>query len=335
MGKDLANRLDKSVEKRENKEGTLTLRQQIERMETEFAMAMPRGMEAKQLIRDALTALKKVPNLDKCEWTSVLGSLMTAAQLGLRPNVLGQCWVLPRWSGKNRQYEATYQTGYQGLLELAYRSGHVKSVTAKTVYVTDEFHLKHFEDRDEMEHVPNFEGLRGDIRLFYARALLKDGGYALTNPMSLAEMERFRDTFASTKNKEGKVFGPWIDHFEEMSHKTTLIQLIKLLPKSTELEVAVAADDSMRLHVPGQDVVPLADSPGEMSNVIDSEAEEIGSKTDAIALREEILAATNTAQVDVAFTRGERQGLLDFVLQDSDGEDRELRQIAIRRRDEL
>ena len=42
-----------------------TLRSQIVRMEDQFAMAAPRGIEAKQLVRDALTALQQNPELAK------------------------------------------------------------------------------------------------------------------------------------------------------------------------------------------------------------------------------------------------------------------------------
>src|SRR5438105_2203656 len=77
-----------------------TLAQQIRGMEEQFKLAMPRGMEAAQLIRDALTAVRTTNNLAKCEATSVLGALMTCAQLGLRPGVLGHAWVLPFWDGR-------------------------------------------------------------------------------------------------------------------------------------------------------------------------------------------------------------------------------------------
>ena len=58
---------------------------------------MPKGVEAAQLVRDALTAVRTNPKLAECEPNSVLGSLMTCAQLGLRPGVLGHAWLLPFW----------------------------------------------------------------------------------------------------------------------------------------------------------------------------------------------------------------------------------------------
>ena len=41
----------------------LTLQTQIREMESQFALAMPKGLEAAQLVRDALTCLRQTPNL--------------------------------------------------------------------------------------------------------------------------------------------------------------------------------------------------------------------------------------------------------------------------------
>ena len=50
-----------------------------------IAAALPRHISPERFARIALTALRTTKNLDKCDSSSVLGSLMTCAQLGLRP----------------------------------------------------------------------------------------------------------------------------------------------------------------------------------------------------------------------------------------------------------
>ena len=60
-----------------------SLEDQIKRMAPEFNLALPKGKEATQLVRDAITCLRKIKNLDACDAPSLLGSLMTCAQLGL------------------------------------------------------------------------------------------------------------------------------------------------------------------------------------------------------------------------------------------------------------
>lgn len=234
------------------------LRTQIQRMEQHFQLAMPRGAEAKQLIRDALTCLRSNPRLAECEHNSVLGSLMTCAQLGLRPGVgvLGQAYLLPFWDknadrpdGRGKgAFKAQLVIGYQGYVELAHRSGRIASIHARTVYENDYFELEYGAAEDKWVHRPYLDGPRGKPRLFYAVGRTVDGGYSVTDPVNVADMEAYRDRHATAK-KNGQVFGPWIDHFEAMAHKTMVRRLMKLLPKSTEQQQAIAHDGGVRVDV--------------------------------------------------------------------------------------
>jgi recombination protein RecT len=113
-----------------------TIGKLIERMEGEFATAMPKGLEAQQLVRDALTVLQQTPGLANVDGRTVLGGLMTCAQLGLRPGVLGQAWLIPM-KGK-----AQLIIGYQGYAELAYRSGVIRSLRVDRIYRDDRVALR-------------------------------------------------------------------------------------------------------------------------------------------------------------------------------------------------
>lgn len=220
----------------------------IRDMQPQYQLAMPRGAEAAQLVRDALTAVRHIPKLAECEPTSVLGALMTCAQLGLRVGVLGQAWVLPFWDGKTRGHKAQLIIGYQGYQELAYRSGKVQTIAARTVYTNDHFELA-YRPAVDMLHRPAYDGPRGDPRLYYAAAEMAGGGFALTDPMTVADMEAYRDRHASTRSRDGKIFGPWIEHPEAMAHKTMVRRLAKMLPKSTELAIAIQADGGVRVDL--------------------------------------------------------------------------------------
>lgn len=244
------------------------LAEDIRKMESQFRMAMPRGAEASQLIRDALTCLRNTPKLSQCERSTVLGGLMTCAQLGLRPGVgaLGHAWLLPFWDSRERIHRAQLVIGYQGYVELGYRSGRLLSIAARTVHVNDVYEIEYRADGDHMVHRPALDGPRGEPRLYYARAQIRDGGYAITDPMSVAEMEAHRDRHAKARDRHGKVVGPWVDHFDAMAHKTMILRLAKLLPKSTELATAIAADEGVRV-----DLSPDVD-PAEVTDVIKGEA---------------------------------------------------------------
>jgi len=53
----------------------------------------------------------------------------------------------------------------------------------------------------------------------------------------MGDIEKARKT-----SKSGN-FGPWKDHFEEMSKKTAIRRLFKYLPVGTELNRAIAIDE--------------------------------------------------------------------------------------------
>lgn len=246
MGRDLATRAATALERQQDP-SKATIKDQINQMQSQFALAMPRGMEAAQLVRDALTAINTTPNLAKCEATSVLGALMTCAQLGIRPGVLGQAWVLPYWSDKDRGYKAQLVLGYQGLVELAHRSGQVASLIAREVHANDHFDVD-YGLADALVHKPLLHGDRGPVIAYYAIVKYKSGGHAFI-VASREDVEKHRDRHASAKTKEGRVLGPWADHFDAMALKTVVRQLSKWMPKATELATAVSVDNGVRVDL--------------------------------------------------------------------------------------
>lgn len=226
-----------------------TLADQIRKMQPEYQAAMPKGMEAAQLVRDAITCLRTIRKLDQCEPMSILGALMTTAQLGLRPAVLGHAWPLPFWDNRSKCYKAQLVIGYQGYVELGYRSGKLAGITSRIVYTEDDYDIVYYADRDELVHRPAKDGLRENIRCFYSTARLVNGGYSVTDPMSLAAMQAYREAHAASKDRDGKVFGPWIDHFPAMGQKTMIRMNFKLLPKSPEMAIAMEADEGVRINL--------------------------------------------------------------------------------------
>jgi recombination protein RecT len=87
----------------------------------EFEAALPKGVTVAQLKQDALNSLRATPKLAQAHGPTVLGALMTCAQLGLRPGVsgLGHAWLLPfkNWKEGNR-LDAQLIIGYRGYVDL-------------------------------------------------------------------------------------------------------------------------------------------------------------------------------------------------------------------------
>ncbi|MHD0300169.1 recombination protein RecT [Rhodococcus qingshengii] len=224
-----------------------SLTDKIRGMEKQFQLAMPKGAEAQQLIRDALTCLRQTPKLQECESNSVLGALMTCSQLGLRPGVLGHAWVLPFWDNKSRGYKAQLVIGYQGLVELSYRSNQIASLSARTIFANDVYEVE-YGLAEKLVHKPLMTGDRGEPVAYYAVVRFANGGSTYV-VISHVEMLKYKQKYATAKSKEGTVFGPWKDEFEGMAHKTCLRQLSKWMPKSTELALAVENDGAVRVDL--------------------------------------------------------------------------------------
>lgn len=252
----------------------VTLREQIQGMGQQFQLAMPKGLEATQLVRDALTCLSATPKLAECDSNSVLGGLMTCAQLGLRPAVLGHAWLLPMWDRKTGGQKATLVIGYQGYLELAYRSNKVAKVSARIIRDGDKYSVK-YGDSESLQHTPNLFGPKGDPIAYYAVAQLIPKATTF-QIMSKREVEEHRDKFAMAKMKNGTIVGPWKDNFDAMALKTVVLRLMKTLPKSPELTAALAADGGVRGDLtPSTDVSTIADVTEALDAEIVAEGEEI------------------------------------------------------------
>lgn len=217
------------------------LKAQIRQMESQFQVAMPKGMEAKQLVRDAMTVISQNPGLMTCDPRTVLGALMTCSQLGLRPGVLGQAWVIP-FKGKGQLI-----IGYQGLITLAQRSGDIKSITARMVHENDMFDVEYGLD-ERLAHKPLLRGSRGPVIGYYAVIKSTRGG-TYWEFMSTEDAKLHRDKFAMARKGDGTIVGPWRDHFDAMALKTVIIRALKLAPRNTELIQAMTVDDTIRVDV--------------------------------------------------------------------------------------
>lgn len=241
------------------------------RIKSQMALALPKHMTADRLARIALTEVRKVPALGRCDQASFLGAIMQCAQLGLEPGGgLGHAYLLPFENRKKGITEVQFIVGYRGMLDLARRSGQILSIEARAVYAADTFHVALGLNPD-LTHEPDWEAAdRGPLRFVYAVAKLKDGGTQF-EVMSRAEIERVRSQSKAGQN------GPWVSHFDEMAKKTVIRRLFKYLPVSIELATAVALDEQAESN-------QRQDNAFADSLTIDNETGEITQKDDAPAI---------------------------------------------------
>lgn len=208
----------------------------LKSMEGEFAKALPAILPTDTFLRIALTSLRKTPKLIECTRPSLLGALMECARLGLQPGT-EQATLTPF---RNKQPDGSYAhevqliIGYQGYIELMYRSGMVQRVENEPVYEADKFELS-FGDGGRFFHEPALDlppAERGQIKRVYAYAEMVGGGRSRVAVTSRWEAEEMREKF-------GRV---WKTDFLQMWRKTPIRQLQKYVPKSSDMRRALAVD---------------------------------------------------------------------------------------------
>lgn len=228
-----------TVTKKENKSKTIF--DVIQAEAKQFATALPKHINSDRFVRIAITTIRQNPKLAKCSQESLLGALMVSAQLGLEPGTLGQCYLIPFENKKAGTVECQFQIGYKGLIELLRRSGQLSDIYSYTVYENDEFYIEYGLSRT-LVHKPNFTD-RGEIKGFYAVAILKDGAKAFEY-MTKDEITKHEEKYRKGSYKNDV----WNKNFEEMAQKTVVKKLLKWLPVSVEfLEMAAKDEKSFKV----------------------------------------------------------------------------------------
>lgn len=205
----------------------------------EIQKVLPSVISPQQFLRLALNALQNTPHLMECTMPSFYGAIMQCAQLGLKPNVNGEAYLIPfKNNKKNGVYECQFITGYKGLMLLARRSGEVANIDAQTVYENDTFDLAYgFEPT--LIHKPYLKGDRGKPIGFYATVILKDGGKSAYY-MTVEDAQKYGKRYSKAYNNS-----PWMTDFEAMAKKSCLRQVLKYAPMSTDVDGAIRTDEKV------------------------------------------------------------------------------------------
>ena len=210
-------------QKEEKKESSL--RDMIMHNMYMFKIAEPKTVTPERMARIAMTAVTKNPKLALCSPSSFFGALLTAAQLAIEVNTpLGQSYLIP-YNGK-RGMECQFQLGYQGILDLAYRTGKFRRIKAVVVHAGDDFTYSYGLNAI-LNHVP--KGIDKPTHV-YALYELLNGGIDFevwTWDQIIAHAKRYSQSFT-------KADSSWQTAPEEMAKKTVLKALLKYAPKAVE-----------------------------------------------------------------------------------------------------
>lgn len=257
------------IAKTQTNKGTSTrnIKDYIKAYEPEIAKALPSVMTPERFSRIAMSAVSANPKLSECDAVSFIGAMMQAAQLGLEPNTpLGQAYLIPFRNTRRNVMECQFQLGTKGLVDLAYRSGEIKTIQTHVVYENDEFDYEYGLE-SKLKHKPAMSD-RGKAIYVYALFKLQNGGEAF-------EVMSVDDAMAHGK-KYSKSFsnGPWQTNPEEMMMKTVLKRVLKYAPLKSDFVRAAAADETVTAFDPAAEVPELIVIDAETGEVIEEEKDE-------------------------------------------------------------
>lgn len=253
----------------------------VDQMKGQWAKVLPKICTPERFARVALSCINSDPTLAAAMMTqsgkiSCLSAFMKCAEMGLEPDKRRAALVAykkgtPR-QGEEQKYEITLIPMFQGLSELAMRSGLISCIHADKICENDEFD---WNIGKIIKHRPNFKGDRGKTYAFYCHVQFKDGAVK-DEIMTIDEINAIRDRSSAWQSfkKYGKEC-PWNTDYEEMAKKTVFRRASKWLPLSAELREAVETDDSDYIDVPAtvQDVSRF-DKPAELTAPVSPEVPE-------------------------------------------------------------
>lgn len=225
--------LSTAIAKKQTQKEEPTIRDLIRAQQPAIEAQLGNALNSGAFVRAAISEISKSEALQLSTPASILGAVMLAAQLKLEIGpALGHFWLTPR---KDHGVQVCLPiVGYQGLVELAYRSGRVGKIETFLVREGDLF-----------EYGANSE--RG--RYFDWKPIDREAKRPWTDAVVTAQIlgggvvwETLPKEKVLARRPNGWDKGstsPWKTHEEEMARKTLVREVAPYLPKSTEFGLAV------------------------------------------------------------------------------------------------
>lgn len=203
------------------------------------------GAKKGSFVNNVTALVSNNAQLQRCEPLSVMYAAIKATALNLPlDSNLGFAYVIPFWNGREGKFEAQFQLGYRGFIQLAIRSGQFRVINVRDVcegeivdedFITGEIKFKKREHREELPvigYVAYIELVNGFNKMLY---------------MSKSELDnhglRYSQTYA---NERSRAYSKWATDFDAMAKKTVLkLLLAKYAPMSVEMEQAVISDQAV------------------------------------------------------------------------------------------
>lgn len=202
---------------------------------TQIAAALPKHINADRMCRIALTAYRLNPMLAKCQPASVFAAVIQSSQLGLEVGLNGRAYLVPY--KKDGGYECQFIPGWRGLVELANRTGRA-SVWTGAVFEGDDFGYQ-LGDDPHVTHRPGLEDDPAKLTYVYAVGRVRGNEYPVIEVWSNEKVKKHFKRFNKVGDKH-YAYSNW----EMYARKVPLLQVLKYMPASPELEAAMTLNEA-------------------------------------------------------------------------------------------
>lgn len=214
---------------KKNQNPLATLNHYFSAHKSQLAAALPKHLNPDRMARLALTAFSQNNALQRCDPKTIFSSIIVLSQLGLEPGVDGQAYLVP--------YKGTCTPipGWKGYVDLVSRAGRA-TVWTGAVFEGDEFDYE-LGDSPYLKHRPGDENDEIKLTHVYAIGRVKGAEYPVIEVWSIKKIMKHRDKH----NKVGKAHYSF-NNLEMYARKIPLLQVLKYMPKSVELQSAMEID---------------------------------------------------------------------------------------------
>lgn len=225
------------------------INEKLTAMSNEFKTVLPAHLPPDKFIRICRTAIGKTPELQSCDLKSIVVAATLCAQDNLIPDGREAAFVVRKnkinvdnkWIWVK---QCAYMPMVQGIMKLLKQKGMVTSIHCDCVYSEDKFSVS-LGENPHITHEPDPFMPRGEFRGVYA--IFKKGDEVLHREfMSLAEIEKVKESSTSAKDRDGKdsKFSPWTNFPDEMRRKSVIRRGAKYVILGDEMPAVLDRDNS-------------------------------------------------------------------------------------------
>lgn len=238
------------------------------------------GSNRDKFVTNLVSVTNQNKALQKCTNMSLMSGALVATTLNLSLNSsFGYAYLVPFKNNKLSKekntdvYEAQFQIGYKGYIQLALRTGQYKKINAIPVYKSQFQSWNALTEELELNEFDNFED---DEVIGYVAYFRLVNGFEKTMFWSKDKMEKHADTYSQAFNldinekiKQGKIkesdmwkySSYWYKDFDGMALKTMLRQVLS--------KYGIMSEEMQKAYEDDQSVIN-----GDNKNYIDVEVEE-------------------------------------------------------------